>query len=197
MKREEIEAMLKESGIADDKIKDAVDKIMAENGKDIEKHKTEAETAKTTLTQTKTQLDEANKQIEAFKGMNVDDIKKTAEEYKTKFEEADKAHKAELDKIAYNSAAEKFVDGLKPKDGLSKKAILAEFAAKEFKLEGENFIGSKEWAETFKKDNAAHFDDGKSAPGIFSGKTTETNLNMDAFSAAARKAAGLGEAKKE
>lgn len=154
-----------------------------------------------TLNETKKTLDgqlsEANKQIEAFKGMNVDDIKKTAEEYKTKFEEADKAHKAELDKIAYNSAAEKFVDGLKPKDGLSKKAILAEFAAKEFKLEGENFIGGKEWAEAFKKDNAAHFDDGNPAPGIFSGKLTETSLNMDAFSTAARKAAGLGEAKKE
>ena len=66
-------------------------------------------------------------------------------------------HAAELAKIARGGAAERFVDGLQPKDALSKKAILAEFHAKDFKLEGDAFQGAKEWADQFKKDNAAHF----------------------------------------
>ena len=96
-------------------------------------------------------------------------LKNQQNEYKTKFEESEKNHVAELSKISYNSAAEKFIDGLKPKDGLSKSAILAEFMKKEFKLDGETLQGAKEWAESFKKDNAAHFDDGTPGPGIFQG----------------------------
>ena len=50
MKRETIEALLKEAGVAEDKMKTTVDGIMAENGKDIEAEqaKTTAETAKLT-----------------------------------------------------------------------------------------------------------------------------------------------------
>jgi hypothetical protein len=179
---------LKELGLA----QEVIDKIMAENGKDIEKHKAEAETAKTTLNQTKTQLDEANKQIESFKGMDVEGIKKAADEWKAKFEEADKNHKAELEKITYNSAAEKFIDSLKPKDGLSRSAILAEFTKKEFKLDGESFQGAKEWAEQFKKDNAAHFTDGQSTS-VSSGGGHGNPLDgdVDKFVAAAMKGAGL------
>jgi len=187
MKREALKAM----GLTDEQI----DQIMAENGKDIEKYKSDAETNKTSAEQYKAQLDEAGKQIEAFKGMDPEGTKKAADEWKAKFEQAEKDHTAKLEKMAYDSAAEKYIDGLKPKDSLSKKAILAEFAAKEFKLDGENFIGANEWAEQFKKDNAAHFLDGKPAPGIFSGKLGEpgANASIDSFAAAARKAAGLQE----
>ncbi len=162
MKRE----FLKTLGLTDEQI----DSVMGENGKDIETHKTAAETQKTTAEQYKTQLEEASKAIDGFKAMDVEGVKRSAEEYKTKYETAQTDFDAKLAKIAYDSAAEKFIDTLKPKDALSKKAILSEFASKGFKLEGESFIGGKEWAETFKKDNAAHFDDGKPAPGIFSGK---------------------------
>ena len=155
MKREDLKSM----GLTDEQI----DKIMAENGKDIEKHKTEAETAKTALNQTKSQLDDANKKIEEFKGLDVDGIKAAADDYKAKFEESEKTHKAEIEKIAYNSAAEKFIDSLKPKDGLSRSAILTEFSKKEFKLDGDSFQGAKEWADQFKKDNAAHFVEGDSS----------------------------------
>ena len=163
MKREDLEKL----GLT----KEQIDTIMDENGKDIEKYKSEAETAKTTAAQTKTQLEEANKAIEGFKAMDIDGVKKSADEYKAKLEQTEKNYAAELAKITYNTAAEKFVDALKPKDALSKKAILSEFLSKEFKLDGENFVGGKEWAESIKKDNASHFDDGKPAPAIISGPT--------------------------
>ena len=168
MKREDLEKL----GLT----KEQIDTIMDENGKDIEKHKSEAETAKTTLNQTKGQLDEANKAIDGFKALDVDGIKKAADEWKVRFEDSEKTHAADLAKIAYNSAAEKFVDSLKPKDALSKKAILAEFLSKEYKLDGETFVGGKEWADSIKKDNASHFDDGKPAPAIISGPTGDKKL---------------------
>lgn len=181
---------LKELGLE----QSVIDKIMAENSKDIEKHKTDAETTKTALNQSKTQLDEANKQIESFKGMDVESIKKTADEYKTKFEEAEKTHKAELDKIAYNSGAEKFIDSLKPKDGLSRSAIMSEFLKKEFKLDGDIFQGAKDWAETFKKDNASHFADGETNTTTVStggGHGDPLAGDVDKFMAAAMKGAGI------
>ncbi|QIB68259.1 hypothetical protein Ami103574_02545 [Aminipila butyrica] len=187
MKREDLKAI----GLTDEQ----VDKIMAENGKDVEKHKTEAETAKTVLSQTKTQLDEANSKIEEFKGLDVDGIKAAAEKYKTDFEKAQADHKIELDRIAYTSASEKFIDSLKPKDGLSRNAILAEFAKKEFKLDGDNFQGASEWAETFKKDNAAHFSDGNdgSSTSVSSGREHGDSLSgsIDKFVSAAMSGAGL------
>lgn len=39
MKREVIENLLKGLGVADDKVKEAVDTIMTENGNDIERYK--------------------------------------------------------------------------------------------------------------------------------------------------------------
>ena len=55
MKRE----MLKELGLTDEQI----DKVMAENGADIEKHKTAAETSKAELDGLKAQLAERDKQL--------------------------------------------------------------------------------------------------------------------------------------
>jgi membrane protein involved in colicin uptake len=188
MKREDLKAM----GLTDEQI----DKIMAENGKDIEKYKSESETLKATNEQQKTQLEEANKQIESFKGMDIEGIKKAADDYKTKFEEAEKNHKAELDKITYDATAEKFINSLKPKDDLSKKAILAEFKAKEFKLEGESFVGGKEWVEQFKKDNATHFLDGDgNVTTVSSGGGHGDPLagDVDKFVAAAMKGAGIAQ----
>lgn len=191
MKREFLEELKLE--------KDVIDKIMAENGKDIEKYKTESEALKATNTQQKTQLEEANKQIESFKGMDVEAIKKSADEYKAKFEEAEKNHKAELDKITYNSTAEKFIDSLKPKDSLSRSAILAEFTKKEFKLDGDSFQGAKEWAEQFKKDNASHFlvGDGKvTTVSTGDGHGDPLNGDVDKFIAAAMKGAGIAQENK-
>lgn len=179
--------------------KDVIDKIMDENGKDIERYKTESENLKTTNAQQKTQLDEANKQIESFRGMDIEGIKKAADDYKAKYEESEKNHKSELDKLVYNSAAEKFIDSLKPADDLSKKAILAEFNSKQFKLDGEMFQGGKEWAEQFKKDNASHFlaGDGKVTT-VSSGDSHGDSLNgdIDKFIASAMKGAGIAQENK-
>ena len=85
MKRETIEATLKEAGVAEDKMKTAVDCIMAENGKDIEAEqaKTTAETAKlTTANNTIKELQEAAKK---FDGKDPDKLKADLEALQTKY----------------------------------------------------------------------------------------------------------------
>jgi len=72
MKREDLTKL----GLAED----VVDKIMSLHGSDIESHKTKLSTAATELEGVKAQLLEAGKQIEAFKGMNIDQIKASADE---------------------------------------------------------------------------------------------------------------------
>lgn len=76
MKRE----FLKELELTDE----AIDKIMAENGKDIEGFKSKVSTLETERDGLKTQLDEANTQIEGFKELDVDGIKAAADEWKQK-----------------------------------------------------------------------------------------------------------------
>ena len=49
MKREVIENLLKGLGVADDKVKEAVDTIMTENGNDIERYKTSETNLKSLL----------------------------------------------------------------------------------------------------------------------------------------------------
>src|SRR5699024_1435010 len=87
MKRE----FLKELGLEDS----VIDKIMAENGKDIENAKgdvskleAEIKTKEKELETLQGQLKKANEQIEEFKDMDIDAIKKAADDYKEKYETA-------------------------------------------------------------------------------------------------------------
>jgi SMC interacting uncharacterized protein involved in chromosome segregation len=62
---------LTDLGIAED----IAEKIIVLHGKDIETHKGKLTALQTEADGVKAQLAEANKQIEAFKGMNVEDRK--------------------------------------------------------------------------------------------------------------------------
>ena len=68
MKREVIENLLKGLGVAEDKVKEAVDTIMTENGNDIERYKTSE-------TNLKSLLKTANETLEKFKDVNIDGLK--------------------------------------------------------------------------------------------------------------------------
>ena len=71
--------------------KEAIDKIMAENGKDIEAEKTKT-TAMTSERDTlQKSLDDANKTIKGYKDMDIDAIKKSATDWEEKAKQAEKA----------------------------------------------------------------------------------------------------------
>jgi hypothetical protein len=76
---------LKKLGLTDDAV---IDQIIVLHGKDIEGHKAKITTAQTELDGVKKQLTDANAQIESFKGMDIEGVKKSADEWKTKAEQA-------------------------------------------------------------------------------------------------------------
>lgn len=163
MKRE----MLKELGLEDS----VIDKIMAENGKDLEKNKKETEKVsekiknlESELKTNKQTLVDANSQIEKFKGMDVEGIKASAEEWKTKYEtfQADTIKQKEdfekqMKAQEYEFAAKEYVSGLKFTSDFTKNAFLKEFMSKELKLEEGKFLGADDYINKFKEGNQGVF----------------------------------------
>lgn len=148
MKRE----FLKELGLTDEQI----DKIMSENGKDVEKAKGDLSTKETELASVKEQLETANSKIEEFKEMDVEGIKAAAEDYKTKYEEAQNKSKEELEKLKFEHKIESALSGAKAKNIKAVKALLD---MEGLKLNGDEIVGLNEQLENIKKENSYMFED--------------------------------------
>lgn len=108
MKRE----FLKELGIEDE----VIDKIMDENGKDIEGLKSQVGTLAADRDGLKEQLAAANEQIEGFKELDVDGIKAKADEWKQKAEQAERELDERIAGIQFDHALEKQLAGAKARD---------------------------------------------------------------------------------
>lgn len=166
---------LKKLGLEDD----AVNSIMAEYGKAVEKYKNDAETLKTRDTEIASlneQLKAANAQIEDFKGVDIDGIKKAAEEYKTKFEQSEKAAKESLDKLKFDYALDSALTGAKAKNNKAVKALL--------ELDGIRFKDGKlsgfdEQIQNLKQENGYLFDTEDGAPKFSSGTAAAVGADDD------------------
>lgn len=157
MKRE----FLKELGLTDKQI----DKIMAENGEDIEKAKGDLESKESDLEAKKTeieilqgQLKEANTQMEKFKEMDIDSIKAAADEYKEKYESAKADAEKELENLKFNHAIDKALTGAKARNTKAVKALLD---MEGLKLTDDKILGLDEQLEEIKKENEFLFEVGK------------------------------------
>jgi predicted phage tail protein len=167
---------------------EAIDKIMAMNGADIEKHKETAATAKAEVEAIKGQLTEANTQIESFKGMNIDQIKASADEWKTKAEQAQADATAQVAKIRFDIALEKELKEWKVKDPSD---VIPHLKADMLKLgEDGKFIGLKEQIEPLKTSKDYLFTDATEPPKIVTGGQSQSVIG-DNIITAARAAAGL------
>ena len=76
------------------------------NGLAVNAAKAEVETKDTELASLKDQLGLANQQIESFKDLDVEGIKKAAEEYKTKFEETKLQSQKEIENLKFEHMLE-------------------------------------------------------------------------------------------
>lgn len=142
---------LKELGLE----QEVISKIMAENGKDIEKYKAENETLKAESEQQKTQLTEANKQIESFKGMDIEGIKKAADDWKTQYETAKSEAEKQINTLKLDSALDKALLTAKAKNPkLAKAALNMEL----IKLDGDNILGLNEQLDKLKESDGYLFD---------------------------------------
>lgn len=141
MKREFLESL--DLGEGAKLPKAAIDAIMSENGKDIEATKKPFADYETV----KNQLVEANKAIEGFKAMDVDGVKKAAEEWKQKAERAEKDAASKIANVEFN-------------------AILGMLAEQldDLKTSKNQEADIKTALESLKKDNSYMFDGEKKPP---------------------------------
>lgn len=161
-------SFLKELGLESD----VIDKIMAENGKDIEKYKSDIEDYVSEIRDLKAGKVDVSKEIEKA-------IEKKEEEYKERFEKADKYDSVfkELETLKKDNAAKEYVKNVEKffeenrihfTSSLAKEAILNKFKEKDFKLSedkfGEDAINfmkelkesNKDAFKEFEKDNSNH-----------------------------------------
>lgn len=156
MKTEELTAL----GLSEDQIKG----VFALNGtdieklkQDIEKHKQDVIKAKEELEGVKTQLGEANATIKGFEELDVEGIKKAADEWKTKYEQDTEALKNQMATKDYEFAVDKFLGGIEFSSDLAKKAVFSEFKEKAFKLEDGKFLGADDYIKALQESNPGAF----------------------------------------
>jgi hypothetical protein len=170
---------LEELKIGDQSLtKEQIDSIMAENGKDIEATKAKAdktqeiENLKSQLSEKDKLIEEANVQIENFKGMDVEGTKKAADEWKTKFEQAaaeaktkEAEYQQKLTEQAYEFKLNETVSSLKFPNELTKNAFMNELKAKKLPLEGDKLLGFDDYIKEV----------GEKNPGLFVTEEAPTN----------------------
>ena len=141
-----------------------IDQIMDENGKDIQREKNavnkvnqDLEKYKAENEGLKTQLSEANTQIQSFKEMDIDGIKASAEEWKTKYETDTKALNEKIAAKDYDYAIKDFMSNYKFIDDDVKETVINKFKAKEFKLEEGKFLGGEDFMKEYKENHKSLF----------------------------------------
>lgn len=168
---------------------DVVDKIMALHGQDLEKHKAAAATAQAELGRLKKQIDEANQQIESFKGMDIEGIKAAADEWKTKAEQAKADAEQQIQALKFDHALEQALIGAKARNPKAVKALLQIDALKLNEADG-TITGLKEQLEKIQSEADYLFESDTPAPQIVAGGKSK-NVLTDPMLLAARRAAGL------
>lgn len=175
---------LKELGLE----QDVIDKIMAENGKDIEGFKSKVSTLETERDGLKNQLDEANTQIESFKELDVDGIKAAADEWKQKAEQAEQDSAKQLAELKFSHALESKLAGTKAKDAAIVAGLLDRDALK--LNEDGSILGLDEQLSKIKEEKGFLFESDEKDPVIVKGGTGGS-LGGDANEASMRAAMGL------
>lgn len=151
---------LKGLGLTDEQIQS----IQAESGKEIQKYKDENTGLKADNDNKTELLKNANAEIDSYKSMDIEAIKKSAEDYKTKYETAEKEHQAQLSQIEYDNKLGKYVDKLNLKNDIYKNAVISQIKEKELKFDGDTLLGGEELVKGFKEQYADAFADTKPKP---------------------------------
>lgn len=148
-----------------------IDKIMSENGKDIQKEQQKAEKISQELENSKLELkskeeliNNANSEIEKFKGLDVEGIQKQAEEWKNKYSEfetkskADKeAYEKQLADKDYDFAVKEFTGSHKFTSDFTKNAFIEDFKKQGLKLDNGKFLGADDYIKGFQEKNQGVF----------------------------------------
>lgn len=142
--------------------KDAIDKIMAENGKDIELEKGKVKDIQSQLVTANNTIKERDKQLETLKNSpdNPETLKQQIQQLQDDNKAKDEAHQKEIKELKVNSALEKALTNAKAKNAKAVQALLDLGNDVELNEDG-TIKGLDEKIKALKKSDAYMFNDDK------------------------------------
>lgn len=145
----QVDAKIAEANGADDRKENPVKFVDLSDGAYVSKEKYTG--LKTEADGYKKQLTDANTTIESYKGMDIEGIKKSADEWKQKYETDTAALNQQIETQKRTFAAEKFLDGQKIKSPLAKKSILSEFMSQNLEFKDGAFVGADDYMKKMRE----------------------------------------------
>ena len=144
MKREFLEGLKLE--------KETIDTIMAEYGKSTQVLREEKDNLKA-------QLDDANNEIKSYKDMDIENIKKSASEWETKYNDLVKEQNDAKERSIREERTNAFFNDIKFASESAKAGVIAQFNAKDFKYDEESkkFLGASEWLKDLQEKDSGAF----------------------------------------
>lgn len=176
MKRE----FLKELGLADD----VIDKVMAENGKDIEAIKGKLDAREKELATAQQTIQQLQDTVRKYDGVDVQKLKDEVAAWEKKYNE-------DLGRLKLESAMETALMSARAKNTKAVKALLN---MEQIRLDGEKLLGLDEQLTELKKNEPYLFEDTSPGPTLNSGLGHGNPLesgSLDKFLSAAASAAGI------
>lgn len=168
--------------------KETIDTIMAEYGKSTQGLREERDNLKS-------QIDDATKEIQSYKDMDIDSIKKSASDWETKYNDLVKEQKEAQEKSIRDERTNAFFNDVKFASESAKAGVIAEFNKKDFKYDEETkkFLGATEWLNDLKEKDTGAFLSDVANPKFTTNPTAPTKTgSMDEV----MKIMGLSEEKK-
>jgi len=99
------------------------------------------ETMETERNNLQKQLTDANAEIEGFKSMNIDEVKKAAADWETKYNKAVEDSQKAIDDMKYQAALKDALSGEKFSSPYARDGIIAELTAMKLPLENNQIMG--------------------------------------------------------
>ena len=111
------------------------------------------------------QLTAANKQIEEFQSMNIDEIKASAAAWQEKYAASEKAWNEKLAGLKYEAAAKDAIADVKFSSNSAKRAFLSDLQAKNLPLENDKITGFTDFLNSYKESDPDAFVSEEAKPG--------------------------------
>ena len=152
--------------------KETIDTIMAEYGKITQGLREERDNLKS-------QLSDANNEIKSYKDMDIDSIKKSAEDWETKYNDLVKEQNDAKEKSIREERTNTFFNDVKFASESAKAGVIAQFNAKDFKYDEESkkFLGASEWLKELQEKDSGAFLSDVSNPRFTINPTAPTNTS--------------------
>ena len=162
--------------------KEVIDKILDQNGTEITALKTQINTKNEELKPAREQLVEANETINGFKAVDIESIKKAADDWKQKAEKAESDAAAKISQIQFDSLLESTLSTAKAKNAKAVKALLD---MEGLKLDDGKIIGLDDQLAKIKAENDYLFEGDKKTPQFSAPTPGVADDGMNAIRAAA------------